>query len=91
MHSARETPPIKQPPRRRLYEDSFSLLTCQRLFSSTPAVFHKRRFSMELALKPTVRLLLVVINKTIALAASKLCVSLLSHFALAWSESTVMC
>lgn len=46
---------------------------------------------MELALKPTVRLLLVVINKTIALAASKLCVSLLSHFALAWSESTVMC
>lgn len=71
IHSARETPPIKQPPGKTLYEDGFSLLTCQRLFSSTPAVFHKRCFSMKLGLKPTVHLLFVVINKRIALAASK--------------------
>ena len=61
------------------YEDSFSLLTCQHLFSSSPAVFHKGCFSMELPLKPTVRLLLVVINKRIALAASKLCVIIIVH------------
>lgn len=76
-HSARETLPIKQRPRKTLYEDSFSLLTCQRLLSSTPAVFHKRCFSTELGLKPMVHLLLVVINKRIALATSKRYVSLI--------------
>lgn len=49
------------------YEDSFSLLTCQRLFSSTHAVFHKRCFSMEPALKPTLPLPLLGLNKRIAL------------------------
>ena len=69
-----------------VYEDSFSLLTSRRLFSSTPAVSHKRRFSMELALKPTVPWLWVVINKRNALTASKLYMSSLSYFTLPSSK-----
>lgn len=74
-----------------LYEDSFSLLTHRRLLSSSPAVFHKGHFSMGLALKPTVHLLLVVINKRITSAASKLYVSSLTYIALALSKSAVIC
>lgn len=69
-----------------VYEDSFSLLTSGRLFSSTPAVSHKRRFSMELALIPTVPWLWVVINKRNALTASKLYMSSLSYFTLPFSK-----
>lgn len=69
-----------------VYEDSFSLLTSGRLFSSTPAVSHKRRFSMELALIPTVPWLWVVINKRNALTASKLYMSSLSYFTLPSSK-----
>lgn len=46
---------------------------------------------MELALKPAVPLLWVVINKRNALTASKLYVPSLSYFALAFSKSTVAC
>lgn len=74
-----------------LYEDSFSLLTRRRLFSSSPAVFHKRHLSTELALKPTVHLLLVVINKRIASAASKLYVSSLIYIELTLSKYAVIC
>ena len=69
-----------------VYEDSFSLLTSRRLFSSTPAVSHKRRFSMELALISTVPWLWVVINKRNALTASKLYMSSLSYFTLPSSK-----
>ena len=47
---------------------------------------HKRRFSMELALKPTVPWLWVVINKRNALTASKLYMSSLSYFTLPSSK-----
>ena len=69
-----------------VYEDSFSLLTSRRLFSRTPAVSHKRCFSMELALIPTVPWLWVVINKRNALTASKLYMSSLSYFTLPSSK-----